>query len=49
MAKVYSKTKKGTSMKVILKKIKCQAMVKKLGQRMVVHLKESSLRIKSKG
>lgn len=48
MAKVYSKTKKVTSMKVILKKIKCQAMVKKLGVRMVVHSKESSLRIKSK-
>jgi hypothetical protein len=48
MAKVYSKTKKGTNMKAILKKIKCQAMVKKHGQRMVVLSKENSLRIKSK-
>jgi hypothetical protein len=35
-------------MKAISKKIKCQVMVRKPGQRMVVLLKESSLRIKSK-
>jgi hypothetical protein len=43
---VFSKTKKVISMKVTLKKIRCPAMVKKLGPRMVALSKESSLKIK---